>query len=390
MYSCEQLFAVTGDPKWAERLEVLAFNALPATISDDMWTHQYVQMSNQIACQRFPGKSFFRTNNREAHLFGLEPNFGCCTANFNQGWPKLALSTFMYNGSTVINAVPVPAELKTPDQTIRLETAYPFGNAFRYSIEARADFDFQIRIPSFARQVRIDGQEFFGSMASFRICAGEARTILVEYSAAPRFETRPYNLYTVKCGSLVFSLPISFEKEWKDNPCAENYYENVERMRKPEINPYSRVEYREGLFVGYRGYEKNGVEPLFPFGFGLSYTTFEYSDLQIVEDGGEFVVNFKVANTGKYAGAEVAQVYVGDDECRLIRPAKELKGFDKIHLNPGEAKTVSVRLDEEAFRYYDPIDRRFVVEPGTFTVHVGASSADIRLTGKLEVPSGKY
>lgn len=185
-------------------------------------------------------------------------------------------------------------------------------------------------------------------------------------------------------------LPISIEKTLADNPCAENYYENVDRMRKPEINPYSRVEYREGLFVGYRGYEKNGVEPLFPFGFGLSYTTFEYSDLQIVEDGGEFVVNFKVANTGKYAGAEVAQVYVGDDECRLIRPAKELKGFDKIHLNPGEAKTVSVRLDEEAFRYYDPIDRRFVVEPGTFTVHVGASSADIRLTGKLEVPSGKY
>ena len=75
---------------------------------------------------------------------------------------------------------------------------------------------------------------------------------------------------------------------------------------------------------------------------------------------------------------------------RQYEVTQEYKGFDKIHLNPGEAKTVSVRLDEEAFRYYDPIDRRFVVEPGTFTVHVGASSADIRLTGKLEVPSGKY
>jgi beta-glucosidase len=185
-------------------------------------------------------------------------------------------------------------------------------------------------------------------------------------------------------------LPISIEKTIADNPCAENYYENVDRMRKPEINPYSRVEYREGLFMGYRGYEKNGIEPLFPFGFGLSYATFEYSDLAIVEEAGEFVVNFKVKNTGKYEGAEVAQVYVGDDECRLIRPAKELKGFDKVFLKPGETKTVSVRLDEEAFRYYDPIDRKFIVEPGIFTVHVGSSSADVRLTGKLEVPSGKY
>lgn len=180
-------------------------------------------------------------------------------------------------------------------------------------------------------------------------------------------------------------LPISIEKTLADNPCAENYYENVARMRPEKINPYSRVEYREGLFVGYRGYEKNGVEPLFPFGFGLSYTTFEYSNLSIAPDGKEFVVTFDVKNTGKRAGAEVAQLYVGDDECRLIRPAKELKGFDKIYLKPGETKTVTLRLDDESFRYYDPIDRGFIVDPGTFTVHVGASSADIRLTGKLEV-----
>lgn len=97
MYSYEWLYAYTGDPKWAERLELAAFNALPATISEDMWTHQYVQQSNQIACEIFPGKSVFRTNGREAHLFGLEPNFGCCTANFNQGWPKFALSAFLHN-----------------------------------------------------------------------------------------------------------------------------------------------------------------------------------------------------------------------------------------------------------------------------------------------------
>ena len=117
----------------------------------------------------------------------------------------------------------------------------------------------------------------------------------------------------------------------------------------------------------------------------MSYTTFNYSDINIVKDGAEFVVNFNVKNTGKVAAAEVAQVYVGDDECRLVRPAKELKGFDKVMLQPGESKTVSVRLGEEAFRFYDPMLRQWVVEPGAFTVHVGASSADIRLTGKLNV-----
>jgi len=216
MYSCEQLFAATGDPKWAERLEVLAFNALPATISDDMWTHQYDQMSNQIACQRFPGKSFFRTNGRESHLFGLEPNFGCCTANFNQGWPKLALSAFMHSGDTVISAVSIPSELKTADKSIKLETNYPFGNSFTYTIQTETAFTFKIRIPSFAQNIRINGQEFSGSEASFSIPASTNRVIQVEFTTVPRFETRPHNLYTVKCGSLVFSLPISFEKDMRE------------------------------------------------------------------------------------------------------------------------------------------------------------------------------
>ena len=180
-------------------------------------------------------------------------------------------------------------------------------------------------------------------------------------------------------------LPISIEEKIEDNPCSANYHENVDRIRSKKINPHARVEYREGLFVGYRGYEKNGVKPLFPFGFGLSYTTFDYSNINIVKDGKEFVVNFDVKNTGKVAAAEVAQVYVGDDECSLVRPAKELKGFGKVMLQPGETKTVSVRLSDEAFRFYDPILRQWMVEPGVFTVHVGASSADIRLTGKLTV-----
>ena len=180
-------------------------------------------------------------------------------------------------------------------------------------------------------------------------------------------------------------LPISIEAKLEDNPSAANYHENVDRVRSHTINPHARVEYREGIFMGYRGYEKTGVKPLFPFGFGLSYTTFDYSNLEIKADGKEFVVSFDIKNSGKMAGAEVAQVYVGDDECSLVRPAKELKGFDKVHLKAGESKRVSIRLDDEAFRFFDPIERKFKIEPGVFTVYVGASSADIRLTGKLEI-----
>ncbi len=180
-------------------------------------------------------------------------------------------------------------------------------------------------------------------------------------------------------------LPISIEAKIEDNPCSANYHENVDRVRSKDINPHARVEYREGIFMGYRGYEKNGVKPLFPFGFGLSYTNFEYSNLDIKADGKEFVVSFDIKNTGKVAAAEVAQVYVGDDKCSVVRPEKELKGFDKVYLKAGETKRVSVRLDDEAFRFFDPIERQFKVEAGDFTIKVGSSSADIRLTGKLTV-----
>ena len=180
-------------------------------------------------------------------------------------------------------------------------------------------------------------------------------------------------------------LPISIEAKLEDNPSAANYHENVDRIRSKAINPHSRVEYREGIFMGYRGYEKNGVKPLFPFGFGLSYTSFAYSNLDIKAEGKEFVVSFDIKNTGKVAAAEVAQVYVGDDVCSVVRPAKELKGFDKVYLKAGETKRVSIRLDDEAFRFFDPIEHQFKIEAGDFTVKVGSSSADIHLTGKLTV-----
>ena len=103
------------------------------------------------------------------------------------------------------------------------------------------------------------------------------------------------------------------------------------------------------------------------------------------EDEDGFIVSFNVKNTGEVAAAEVAQVYVSDEQCSVVRPVKELKGFDKVYLNPGETKTVSMRLDDEAFRFYCLNSHGFVVEPGTFTIYVGSSSEDIRLTTTLTV-----
>ena len=143
------------------------------------------------------------------------------------------------------------------------------------------------------------------------------------------------------------------------------------------------MEYREGIFVGYRGYEASGVRPLFPFGYGLSYTDFEYSDLTVIPDGDKFLVSLKVKNVGTYAASEIVQVYVGDQECRLVRPKKELKGFEKVHLEPGQSATVSVLLGPDAFRFYDPVLHQWQIESGLFNIYVGSSSADIRLTDTI-------
>ena len=214
MYSYELLYAYTGDPKWAARLEVLAFNALPAAISDDMWTHQYVQMSNQIACVRFPGRSLFRTNGSDAHLFGLEPNFGCCTANFGQAWPKFTLSTYLHQGNEIMNAIPVPSTLKTDGISITLETDYPFKNTFVYQVHADKDFIFKIRIPSFAENLTVNGQptETEGCLC-FSVHARTEQTIRIAFDTKPMLIDRPHQLKTAVCGSLVFSLPIQYEKK---------------------------------------------------------------------------------------------------------------------------------------------------------------------------------
>ena len=212
MYSYEQLYAYTGDPKWAERLELLAFNALPATVSDDMWTHQYVQQSNQIACRTLPGRSVFRTNGPEAHLFGLEPQYGCCTSNMGQGFPKLALSTFLHREGRVLSALSLPATLSTEHYTVSLHTEYPFKNAFTYAIEAKESFTLDVRVPSFAKNLTVDGERLpYTEMLSFSIEGGEKREIRIVFDTLPVLKPRANGLFCVSCGSLVFSLPIAYE-----------------------------------------------------------------------------------------------------------------------------------------------------------------------------------
>jgi beta-glucosidase len=172
-------------------------------------------------------------------------------------------------------------------------------------------------------------------------------------------------------------LPATFERRWNDNPAYASYYPKPGTLE---------VEYQEGIFVGYRGFEKNGVEPLFPFGFGLSYTSFEYGKLRLSPDttsDGNVEVSFDLTNTGDRAGAEVAQVYVADKHSAVPRPPKELKGFAKIALEPGETQRVTIALDRRSFAYYDPVAGEWTVAPGDFDVLIGRSSADIKLRGKL-------
>jgi beta-glucosidase len=177
-------------------------------------------------------------------------------------------------------------------------------------------------------------------------------------------------------------LPVTFERRLEDNPVSNSYY---------PVAGTNKVNYKEGVFVGYRGYEKNGTTPQFPFGYGLSYTAFSYGNLSVqqgVTKGGSreswwAEVSFDVSNTGKRAGSEVAQVYVGDAHAQVPRPAKELKGFAKVELKPGETKRVKVMLNQRALSYYDVNAKQWRAEPGDFHVLVGPSSAQIELRGKL-------
>jgi beta-glucosidase len=147
------------------------------------------------------------------------------------------------------------------------------------------------------------------------------------------------------------------------------------------------VRYEEGLLVGYRWFDTKNVEPLYPFGFGLSYTKFEYSNLRLLpgEKDGVLTAEFDLKNSGTRDGAEVAQVYVQDLKPRLPRPMKELKGFSKVFLKAGELKRVSIPLNRSSFAFYDPAQNRWVSEKGDYKILIGSSSRDIRLQGSTHL-----
>ncbi|KAI0321982.1 glycoside hydrolase family 3 protein [Amylostereum chailletii] len=174
-------------------------------------------------------------------------------------------------------------------------------------------------------------------------------------------------------------LSLTFPKRDEDSPAYPSY--------GPHGETPGKIVYGEGIYVGYRNYDKKSIEPLFPFGYGLSYTTFSYSSVQAttISPEGKFSVSFTVTNTGKLDGREVAQIYVTDPVSTLPRPVRELKAFTKVTLNPGESKTVTVDLDREALGYYNEREQAWVAESGTFEVTVGASSRDMKLKTVVEL-----
>jgi beta-glucosidase len=190
-------------------------------------------------------------------------------------------------------------------------------------------------------------------------------------------------------------LPMSFDHSWDENPSAKYYYPipgadtalhvtETDGRKVDYVIPH--VKYEDKLMVGYRYWTTTGKHPLFPFGFGLSYTTFSFSNLSVAataQSGSTVPVSFDVTNTGSVAGAEVAQLYVSDPSARNMRPERELKGFAKVRLAPGETKHVTLNLDARAFSYWNEAAHKWTIDPGKFVVRVGDSSESTPLNADL-------
>lgn len=175
-------------------------------------------------------------------------------------------------------------------------------------------------------------------------------------------------------------LPVSFDRHFEENAVFHSYYADPSDKK---------VKYSEGVFVGYRHYDKSNAKPMFPFGYGLSYTTFAYSNLSVSPGSGSanepVKISFNVTNQGDHEGAEVAELYIGDAHPSVPRPLKELKGFAKIQLKPGESKQVALMLDRRAFSFYDVNKKDWNVTPGEFAILVGGSSDKIQLQSTFKL-----
>ncbi len=169
-------------------------------------------------------------------------------------------------------------------------------------------------------------------------------------------------------------LPITFPVKWSDCSAYSSY------KRQDSVSVYS-----DGVFVGYRWFDKHNIKPLFPFGYGLSYTKFIYSDLKIRPAAGDYIVTFKVRNAGRVVGVAVPQLYVHDPNPAPNVPVKALKKFDRVSLKPGQTSTVTFSVDANTFSHYNPREGKWITNPGRYDILIGSSSRDIRLDGKLTI-----
>ena len=227
MYSYELLFDLTNDTFWLDRLEKVAFNGLPATITDDMWGHQYDQQVNQLNCSGHDKKSFFRTNGVEANVFGLEPHFGCCTANFGQGWPLFALSAYSYYKDSIQINIPFSATINLENGlTLKCESEYPFRN--KLVLISNKDTTVRIKV---SKNSYLKGYRTKEGFVNVTLKANEVKELT--YKFVLRLEERPNNFATLNYGPLLFSLPIKYKsgiKEYTRNnverkfPYCDYYY----------------------------------------------------------------------------------------------------------------------------------------------------------------------
>lgn len=225
MYSYEELLSIGGNPFWGDLLEQTAYNGLAATVSADMWTHQYVQQTNQVECTRIPREKVpFNSNNGDAHTFGLEPHFGCCTANFNQGWPKLALSTVMRTAEglavTAIAPVKVETQVEGKDVSLIVDTRYPFRDSVKVRVSPLepVEFSVSVRIPGSAKaaRVRIGGQALEavpGSFFTYRKRWEKEEEMEVDFVFEAEFVERPEGMAALRRGPLFYALPIAARYE---------------------------------------------------------------------------------------------------------------------------------------------------------------------------------